>query len=183
LLAQVPPAESLQAPARLLAQVPPAESLQAPARLRIQVPAGLPLQAPAQLRALAPVPAGALTAVPRMWVMPGKQALVTAQTPGGMRVRIRPAQVRVRVRVPVDAAIQVLPGGPPRSLQVVVPGPRPAEVLSVVAPARLRIVFGKGQPVTAQLVLPARLPGQARLRLQIPARARITPARPAPPSW
>jgi hypothetical protein len=48
---------------------------------------------------------------------------------------------------------------------------------------RLHIAFQKGVPVPARLVLPASLPGQARLRIRIPARAQITPALPAPPNW
>jgi len=41
-------------------------------------------------------------------------------------------------------------------------------------------VFQRGLPVPARLLLPGNLPGQARLRIQIPARARITPVLPAP---
>jgi len=179
--AQVP-AGGQQAPVPLRAQVP-AGAPQVPAGMRIQMPAGLPLQAPAQLRTLAPVPGGALAPVPRIWVMPGKQPAVTALTPGGVRVRIRPAQVRVQIRVPANAPIRALLGGPPRPLRVVLPGPRPAEAPPVMTPARLRIAFRKGQPVPARLVLPARLPGRARLQIKVPARARITPAVPAPPLW
>jgi hypothetical protein len=50
-------------------------------------------------------------------------------------------------------------------------------------PVRLRIAFPRGGPVPARLLIPANLPGQARLRIQIPARARLTPALPAPPAW
>jgi hypothetical protein len=146
------------------------------------VPTGLPLPAPARLRALAPVRAGALTPVPRIWVMPGREAPVTVQAPGGVRIRIRPAELRVRLRLAANAPVQVLPGGQPRSLQLVVPGSRAVQVLPAVTPARLRIAFQKGKPVPARLVLPARLPGRARLRIQIPARARISPAQAAPPS-
>jgi hypothetical protein len=56
-------------------------------------------------------------------------------------------------------------------------------VPGAVAPARLRVVFQRGVPVPARLVLPASLPGRARLRIRIPARAQFTPARPAPPNW
>ena len=84
----------------------------------------------------------------------------------------------MRLRIPASARIQARPA----PLRLVVPGSRPAEVLPAAAPARLRIVFQRGLPVPARLLLPANLPGQARLRIQIPARARITPVLPAPPN-
>jgi hypothetical protein len=114
-------------------------------------------------------------------VLPGRQTIagVPAQRP--LRLRVRPGQVRVRIRVPANARIQVLPGSLPRPLRVV-PGPRQA-VLPSVTPARLRIVFRNGSPVLARLLIPARLPGQARVQIKVPARARITPALPAPPNW
>ena len=167
-----------QAPARIraLARVPQ----QAPARLRLQVPVRLPVQSPARLRAGAPA-AGALIPVPR--AVPGAQA--TAATPRSVRLHLRPAQLRIRVRIPASARAQVLPRGLPGPLGVVVPGPRPAEVFPAraVTPARLRVVFQHGLPIPAQLVLPANLPGQARMRIQIPARARLTPALSAQPAW
>jgi len=168
----------LQAPARLRLQVPAGAPLQAPARLRLQVPVRLPVQSPARLRAGAPT--GALIPVPR--AVPGAQA--TAATPRSVRLHLRPAQLRIRVRIPASARAQVLPRGLPGPLGVVVPGPRPAEVFPAraVTPARLRVVFQHGLPIPAQLVLPANLPGQARMRIQIPARARLTPIVPAPPA-
>ena len=111
--------------------------------------------------------------------------------PRAVQLRIRPGQVRVRLRVPVNGRVQVLPGsaaaGP---LRVVVPGSSPAALVPS-APARLRLAFRNGAPVPAQVLVPASLPGQARLRIQVPARARIqvparariTPAPPAPPNW
>jgi hypothetical protein len=168
------------------AQVPAGGPLPAPARLRLQIPAERPLQAPSQLRILAPVPgaAGTLIPVPRIQLVPGGQMPTAVLTLGAVRLRIRPGQVRVRLRVPANAPIRVLPGGLPGPLRVAVPGPRPVTVLPAgVTPARLRIAFEKGQPLRARLVLPAHLPGQARLRIQIPARARVTPALPAPPNW
>ena len=175
--AQAPVRLRLQAPARMraLAGAP----LQAPARLRLQVPVRLPVQSPARLRAGAPA-AGALNPVPR--AVPGAQA--TAATPRSVRLHLRPAQLRIRVRIPASARAQVLPRGLPGPLGVVVPGPRPAEVFPAraVTPARLRVVFQHGLPIPAQLVLPANLPGQARMRIQIPARARLTPIVPAPPA-
>jgi hypothetical protein len=191
--AQVPAGGPLQAPARLRlvapgarAQVPAGGPLQAPARLRLQIPAERSLHAPSQLRILAPVPgtAGTLIPVPRVQIVPGGQLPAAALAPGALRLRIRPGQMRVRLRVPANAPIRVLPGGLPGPLRVAVPGPRPVTVLPAgVTPARLRIAFQQGQPLRARLVLPARLPGQARLRIQIPARARVTPALPAPPNW
>ena len=86
-------------------------------------------------------------------------------------------QARVRLRIPASARIQARPA----PLHLVVPGPRPAEVVPAATPARLRIVFQRRVPVPARLLLPANLPGQARLRIQIPARARVTPVLPAPP--
>jgi len=89
----------------------------------------------------------------------------------------------MRLRVSANGRLQVLPrsavAGP---LRVVVPGQRPAALVPP-APARLRIAFRNGAPVPARLLIPASLPGQARLRIQVPARARITPALPAPPNW
>ena len=175
--AQAPVRLRLQPQARMraLAGAP----LQAPARLRLQVPVRLPVQSPARLRAGAPA-AGALIPVPR--AVPGAQA--TAATPRSVRLHLRPAQLRIRVRIPASARAQVLPRGLPGPLGVVVPGPRPAEVFPAraVTPARLRVVFQHGLPIPAQLVLPANLPGQARMRIQIPARARLTPIVPAPPA-
>ena len=81
-------------------------------------------------------------------------------------------------------------GSVPGPLRVVVPGPRPAALVPA-APARLRIVSRNGTTVPAQLVIPPGIPGQVRLRIQVPARARIqvpararvTKALPAPPNW
>jgi len=72
---------------------------------------------------------------------------------------------------------------------MVVLGPRPAPLVPAT-PARLRIVSRNGTTIPAQSVVPASLPGQARLRIQVPARARIqgparariTKALPAPPN-
>jgi hypothetical protein len=97
--------------------------------------------------------------------------------PRALRVQALRGQVRVRLRIPPNARIQARP-----ALQLVSPGARPAEVLPAT-PARLRIAFQRGVPVPARLLLPANLPGQARLRIQIPARARLTPVLPAPPNW
>jgi hypothetical protein len=161
--------------------------VQVPAGLRVQVPAGLPLQTPARLRlqTRVPLPAGTVVPLPRIQVAPGTRAPVAVLAPRSIRVRVRPGQVRVRLRMPATAPIRFLPGGQPGALRAVPPGPRPLQVLpaGTVTPARLRIAFQKGQPVPARLVLPAGLHGQARLRLQIPARARLTPALPAPPNW
>jgi hypothetical protein len=100
-----------------------------------------------------------------------------------VRVRVRPGQVRVRLRVPANRRLQVLPGSPvPGALRLVVPGPRSAALVPA-ASARLRIVSRNGTLVPAQLVNPPGLPGQTRLRIQVPARARITKAPPAPPNW
>jgi hypothetical protein len=174
-----------QAPARLRIQIPAAGPLQAPARLRIQIPGAATRQAPA-LRLLAPVPgpAGTLIPLPRAaQVLPGKQVIASVAAPRAVRVRVRPGQVRVRLRVAVNGRVQVLPGGQvPGPLRVVAPGSRPAAVVPT-AQARLRIVFRNGTPVPAQLVIPANLPGQARLRIQVPARAWIIKALPAPPNW
>ena len=186
--AQAPARLRIQAPARLRIQISAGGALQAPARLRIQVPAGRPRQAPAQLRLVPPVPDPAGTLVPlsrAAQVLPGRQVTARVVTPRAVRVRVRPGQVRIRLRVPANGRPQVLPAGP---LRVAVPGPRPAALVPA-APARLRIVSRDGSPVPAPLVIPAGLPGQARLRIQVPARARIqVPARitralPAPPNW
>ena len=170
----------LQVPARL--QVPAGKPLQAPAWLRLQVPVRLPVQSPARLRAGDPV---ARTVIPVSQAVPGAQVPATAVTPRSLRLHLRPAQVRIRVRIPASARAQVLPGGLPGPLGVVVPGPRPAEVLPAGAPtaARLRVVFQRGMLVPAQLVLPANLPGQARIRIQIPARARLAPTLTIPSAW
>jgi len=169
-----------QAPARIraLARVPQ----QAPARLRLQVPVRLPVQSPARLLAQPPV-AGTLIPAPQS--VPGTLVPVTAVAPRSLRLHLRPAQVRIRIRIPASAHVQVRPSSLPGPLGVVVPGPRPAEVhpAGAVTAARLRVVFQRGLPVPAQLVLPANLPGQARMRIQIPARARLTPALSAQPAW
>jgi hypothetical protein len=115
-------------------------------------------------------------------VLPGRQAIAGIAAPRAVRVRVRPGQVRVRLRIPAAARAQVLPGVRPGPLRAVVSDQRVA-VLPAGAPARLRVVFQRGVPVPAQLVLPASLPGNARLRIHIPARARLTPALPAPPNW
>jgi hypothetical protein len=132
-------------------------------------------------------------------VLAGKQVMARAVTPQAVRLRVRPGQVRVRLRVPANGHLQVLPGRPASGpLRVVAPGPRPAALVPA-APARLRIVSRNGTTVPAQSVIPAGLPGQARLRIQVPARARIqvparariqiaarariTKALPAPPNW
>jgi hypothetical protein len=104
---------------------------------------------------------------------------VAVLTPRALRVQAQRGQVRVRLRIPASARIDARPA----PLQLVVPGPRPAEVLPAATPARLRIAFQRGVPVPARLTLPANLPGQARLRIQIPARARVTPVLPAQPNW
>jgi hypothetical protein len=100
----------------------------------------------------------------------------------------------VRLRVPANGRLQLPPGSPAaRPLRAVLPGQRPAALVPA-APARLRIAFRNGAPIPARLLIPASLPGQARLRIQVPvrariqvpARARITPALPpppAPPNW
>ncbi len=106
-----------------------------------------------------------------------------AMRAAGVRVQRGQVRVRVRLRIPGNARIRALPASPPGRLQLVVPGARPLAVVPAVTPARLRIVFQRGVPLPARLLLPATLPGQARLRIQIPARARVTPARPAPPNW
>jgi hypothetical protein len=181
---QVPAAATRQAPARLRIQIPAGGALRAPAKLRIQVPAAATRRAPA-LRLLAPVPgpAGTLIRLPRAaQVLPGRQVIASVAAPRAVRVRVRPGQVRVRLRLPANGRVQVFPRGQiPGPLRVVTPGSRPA--LVPAAPARLRIVFRNGTPVPARLVIPANLPGQARLRIQVPARARITKAVPAPPNW
>jgi len=171
-------AQQAQAPIRLLARVPQ----QAPARLRLQVPVRLPVQSPARLLAQPPV-AGTLIPAPQS--VPGTLVPVTAVAPRSLRLHLRPAQVRIRIRIPASAHVQVRPSSLPGPLGVVVPGPRPAEVhpAGAVTAARLRVVFQRGLPVPAQLVLPANLPGQARMRIQIPARARLTPALSAQPAW
>ena len=178
--AQAPVRLRLQAPARMraLAGAP----LQAPARLRLQVPVRLPVQSPARLLAQPPV-AGTLIPAPQS--VPGTLVPVTAVAPRSLRLHLRPAQVRIRIRIPASAHVQVRPSSLPGPLGVVVPGPRPAEVhpAGAVTAARLRVVFQRGLPVPAQLVLPANLPGQARMRIQIPARARLTPALSAQPAW
>jgi hypothetical protein len=190
------PGGALQAVApggRVQAQAPARLRIQAPARVRIQVPAGGPLQAPARLRLLAPVPGTAGTLVPlpgTAQVLPGGQVTARAVAPRAVRLRVRPGQVRVRIRVPANARLRVIPGGAVSRPLRVVPGLRPAALVPA-APARLRIVSRNGRPVPAQLVIPAGLPGQARLRIQVPARARIqvpararvTKALPAPPNW
>jgi hypothetical protein len=193
--AQSPVRLRIRAPARLRAQVPAALPRQSPARLRLQVP----VQAPRRLQVVAPA-AGTLIPAPR--AVPGAQLPAAALPPGALaqralspgtlRLRIRPGQVRIRVRVPARAG-QVLPASRPGALRAVrpgppravAPGPLRAQVLppGALAPARLRIVFQKGVPVPARLVLPASLPGRARLRIQIPVRAQLTPALPAPPNW
>ena len=167
------PGGALQAVApggRVPAQVPVRLRIQTPARLRIQVPAAGPLQAP-----------------------------------GAVRLRIRPGQVRVRLRLPANGRLQVLPGGAVPGPLRVIPGPGQASLVPAAlvpaalvpaalvprAQARLRIAFRNGTPVRARLLIPASLPGQARLRIQVPARARIqvpaqapiTQAPPAPPNW
>jgi hypothetical protein len=192
--AQAPTRLRIQAPARLRIQIPARGPLQAPARLRIQMPVGGPLRAPAQLRLVArvPGPAGTVVPLPRAaQALPGRQMTARVVTPRTVRVRVRPGQVRVRLRVPVNGRLQVLPGGQvPGPLRVVVPGPRPAALVPA-APARLRIVSRNGTTVPAQLVIPPGLPGQVRLRIQVPARARIqvparariTKALSAPPNW
>jgi hypothetical protein len=181
---QIPAGGPLQTPARLRIQIPAGGPLQTPARLRIQVPAAGPLQAPAQLRLLAPVPgpAGTLVPLPRAaQVLPGRQVIARAVTPQAVRLRVRPGQVRVRLRIPASGRLQMLPSGTVAGpLRVVVPGPRPAALVPA-APARLRIVSRNGTTIPAQSVVPAGLPGQARLRIQVP-RARITKALPAPPN-
>ena len=165
-------AQQAQAPIRL--------QLQAPARIRAL--AGAPQQAPARLLAQPPV-AGTLIPAPQS--VPGTLVPVTAVAPRSLRLHLRPAQVRIRIRIPASAHVQVRPSSLPGPLGVVVPGPRPAEVhpAGAVTAARLRVVFQRGLPVPAQLVLPANLPGQARMRIQIPARARLTPALSAQPAW
>ena len=196
--AQSPVRLRLRAPARLRAQVPAALPRQSPARLRLQVP----VQAPRRLQVVGPA---AGTPIPAPRAVPGAQLPAAALPPGALvpgalaqralarralppgaalRIRIRPGQVRVRVRVPARA-LQVLPASRPGVLRAVPAGPLRARVLppGAVAPARLRIVFQKGVPVPARLVLPASLPGRARLRIQIPARAQLTLALPAPPTW
>ena len=194
---QVPAGGPLQVPAG--GQAPVRLRIQIPARLRIQIPAAGPLQAPAQLRQLAqiPGPAGTLIPVPgAIQVLPGRQAIAAIAAPGAVRLRIRPGQVRVRLRVPANRRLQVVPGGAlPGPLRVMIPGPRQASLApaALVPPARarLRIAFRYGTPVRARLLMPAGLPGQARLRIQVPARARIqvparapiTQAPPAPPNW
>lgn len=190
---QAPARLRIQTPARLRIQVPAGGPLRTPARLRIQIPAAGPLQAPAQLR-LVPASGSAGTLIPlpsAPQVLPAMQAIGDVMAPRAVHLRIRPGQVRVRLRVPVNGRIQVLPrnaaAGP---LRVVVPGSSPATLVPT-APARLRIAFRNGAPVPAQVLVPASLPGQARLRIQVPtrariqvpARARITPAPPAPPNW
>jgi len=199
--AQGPVRLRLQAGARLRAQVPAGLPLQArlqsPARLRLRVPVQVPVQAPRRLQVVAPA-AGTPVPVPR--AVPGVQlpaaalpaealvpgALAQRALPPGaaLRLRIRPGQVRVRIRVPAGA-LQVPPASRPRALRAVASGSLPAQILvpGAVAPARLRVVFQRGVPVPARLVLPASLPGRARLRIRIPARAQFTPARPAPPNW
>jgi hypothetical protein len=145
---------------------------------------------PAPTVVVQPEGAAGLRGVPALFPAPqvqapGKQVSAAALTPRAVRVRVQRGQVRVRVRlrIPGNARIRALPASPPGRLQLVVPGARPLAVVPAVTPARLRIVFQRGVPVPARLLLPATLPGQARLRIQIPARARVTPARPAPPNW
>jgi len=125
------------------------------------------------------------TLIPAPQSVPGTLVPVTAVAPRSLRLHLRPAQVRIRIRIPASAHVQVRPSSLPGPLGVVVPGPRPAEVhpAGAVTAARLRVVFQRGLPVPAQLVLPANLPGQARMRIQIPARARLTPALSAQPAW
>jgi len=178
--AQAPIRLQLQAPARIRALAGAPQ--QAPARLRLQVPVRLPVQSPARLLAQPPV-AGTLIPAPQS--VPGTLVPVTAVAPRSLRLHLRPAQVRIRIRIPASAHVQVRPSSLPGPLGVVVPGPRPAEVhpAGAVTAARLRVVFQRGLPVPAQLVLPANLPGQARMRIQIPARARLTPALSAQPAW
>jgi hypothetical protein len=181
--AQAPARMRVQAPARLHVQVPVGLPLQTPVRLRVQVPAGQPPQA--QLRRQAPVSVLAPAVLPaQIPAVPGLQASVATLAPRALRVQALRGQVRVRLRIPASARIQARPA----PLRLVIPGSRPAEVLPAevppaAAPARLRIVFQRGVPVPARLLLPANLPGQARLRIQIPARARLTPVLPAPPNW
>jgi hypothetical protein len=139
----------------------------------VQVPARLRLQAPVS------VPAPALALVPPVPVTPGRQVPAAVLPPRALRVQARRGQVRVRLRIPASARIQARPA----PLQLVVPGWRPAEVLPAAAPARLRIAFQRGVPVPARLTLPTNPPGQARLRIQIPARARVTPVLPGQPNW
>ena len=143
-----------------------------------QVPAAGPLQAPAQLRQLAqvPGPAGTLIPVPgAIQVLPGRQAIAGLAAPRAVRLRVRPGQVRVRLRLPANGRLQVLPGGAvPGPLRVMIPGPGQASLVpaALVPPARarLRIAFRNGTPVRARLLIPASLPGRARLRIQVPAR-------------
>jgi hypothetical protein len=123
--------------------------------------------------------APAVIPVPQIAAAPGRQVPAAVLTPRTLRVQAQRGQVRVRLRIPASARIQARPA----RLQLVVPGPRPAQVLPAATPARLRIAFQRGVPVPARLTLPACLPGQARLRIQIPARARVTPVLPAPPNW
>ncbi len=190
------------------AQGPVRLRLRAGARLRAQVPAALPLAGPVSGAAAAPGPGAGPEAVAgrgpgsrdpgpgatgrarrpvargRAASRSGAQAQRALPPGAALRLRIRPGQVRVRIRVPAHA-VQVLPASRPRALRAVASGSLPAQILApgAVAPARLRIVFQKGVPVPARLVLPASLPGRARLRIRIPARAQLTPALPAPPNW
>ena len=122
--------------------------------------------------------APALIPVPQITAAAGRQVPAAVLTPRALRVQALRGQIRVRLRIPASARIQARPA----PLQLVVPGSLPAEVLPAT-PARLRIAFQRGVPVPARLTLPANLPGQARLRIQIPARARVTPVLPAPPNW
>src|SRR5262249_61216191 len=117
-----------------------------------------------RLRARVPLSARAGARVRARGVRPlfGRQVSAGALPPGALRVVARRGQVRVRLRIPASARVQALPAGPSVPLQLVVPGMRPVEVPpAAVTPARLRVVFQKGVPVPARLLLPANLPGQA----------------------
>jgi hypothetical protein len=116
---------------------------------------------------------------------------VTVLAPRALRVQALRGQARVRLRIPASARIQALPAPlravapSPRRAEVPPPAARPALPPAPVPPAtaaRLRIAFQRGVPIPARLLLPASLPGQAQLRIQIPARARVTPVLPAPPN-
>ena len=188
--AQAPARLRLQAPVRLRIHVPAGGPLQAPPRLRLVPDAG-PLQEPPPLRLVPDAgPAGTLIPLPgaaqvpgTAQELPGRQAIAGVPASRVVRLRVRPGQVRVRLRVPANGRLQLLPGSPAsRPLRAVLPGQRPAALVPA-APARLRIAFRNGAPIPARLLIPASLPGQARLRIQVPARARITPALPAPPNW
>lgn len=114
--------------------------------------------------------------------------------PGRVRVRI-PARLRIQVpvfmrgQVPVGLAGPVRVIGPVRlrgPVRVLIPGGLPPATALIPGPpasARLRIQVRNGVPLPAPPMNPAGPRGQARLKIWIPARMRISPALPAPPSW